>query len=128
MRVQEYIGVYHADGGLVGETKYFFGHLFGRVHCSLCDITHSPVRRKKAWDTLTASLDAPFRLFHLNDMPADVKAVVARVGSPVVLARTATDVVVLLDEAQLDALDGSVAAFAGALASSAAPLTATGTD
>jgi hypothetical protein len=46
----------------------------------------------------------------------------------VVLARTATDVVVLLDEAQLDALDGSVAAFAGALASSAAPLTATGTD
>ena len=28
MRVQEYIGVYHADGGLVGETKYFFGHLF----------------------------------------------------------------------------------------------------
>jgi hypothetical protein len=128
MRVEEYIGVYHADGGLVGETKYFFGHLFGRVHCSLCDITHSPVRRKKQWDAFVHSLGVPFRLYHLNEMPSDVAARVAVTGSPVVLARTDTDVVVLLDQAQLDRLDGSVAAFAGALAASAAPLTATGTD
>ncbi len=53
---------------------------------------------------------------------------VSTTGSPVVLARTATDLVLMLGERQLDRLDGSVAAFAGELASAAAPLTATGTD
>jgi hypothetical protein len=119
MRVEEYVGVYHADGGLVGETKYFFGHLFGRVHCSLCDITHSPVRRKKAWDELAASLGAPFRLYHLNDMPADVAAVVARVGSPAVMARTDAGLVVLVDAGRLERMDGSVEAFRVELARAA---------
>jgi len=128
MAITEYIGVYHADGGLVGETKYVLGHLFGRTHCALCDITHSPVRRKKQWDAYVDSLGVPFRLYHLNEMPADVAAMVATTGSPVVLARTATDLVLMLGEGQLDRLDGSVAAFAGELASAAAPLTATGTD
>jgi len=127
MVITEYIGVYHADGGLVGEAKYVLGHLLGRTHCSLCDITHSPVRRKKQWDTFVDSLGVPFRLYHLNEMPADVAAMVATTGSPVVLARTATDLVLMLGERQLDRLDGSVAAFAGELASAAAPLTATGT-
>ena len=127
MAIMEYIGVYHADGGLVGEAKYVLGHLLGRTHCSLCDITHSPVRRKKQWDTFVDSLGVPFRLYHLNEMPADVAAMVATTGSPVVLARTATDLVLMLGERQLDRLEGSVAAFAGELASAAAPLTATGT-
>jgi hypothetical protein len=128
MAIMEYIGVYHADGGLVGEAKYVLGHLLGRTHCSLCDITHSPVRRKKQWDAYVDSLGVPFRLYHLNEMPADVAAMVATTGSPVVLARTATDLVLMLGERQLDRLEGSVAAFAGELASAAAPLTATGTD
>ncbi len=62
MAITEYIGVYHADGGLVGEAKYVLGHLLGRTHCSLCDITHSPVRRKKQWDAFVDSLGVPFRL------------------------------------------------------------------
>ncbi len=128
MAITEYIGVYHADGGLVGEAKYVLGHLLGRTHCSLCDITHSPVRRKKQWDAFVDSLGVPFRRYHLNEMPADVAAMVSTTGSPVVLARTATDLVLMLGERQLDRLDGSVAAFAGELASAAAPLTATGTD
>ncbi|MEZ5119754.1 MAG: hypothetical protein R2686_07615 [Candidatus Nanopelagicales bacterium] len=119
MRVEEYIGIYHAEGGLVGETKYFFGHLFGRVHCSLCDITHSPVRRKKQWDAFAASLGAPFRLYHLNDMPADVAGVVARVGSPVVMARTDTGLAVLVDAGRLERMDGSVEAFGVELARAA---------
>jgi hypothetical protein len=113
--VHEFIGVYHADGGLVGEVTYVVGHLLGRTHCALCDITHSPVRRKKAWDRFVSELGVPFRLYHLNEMPADVAAVVQRVGSPTVLARTGSEVEVLLGAAQLDALDGSVAGFGAAL-------------
>ena len=128
MAITEYIGIYHADGGLVGEAKYVVGHILGRTHCALCDITHSPVRRKKQWDAYVDTLGVPFLLYHLNEMPADVAARVASAGSPVVLGRTDTDLVVLLGPEQLDRLDGSVSAFARALAMVAAPPTAAGTD
>lgn len=113
--MQELIGVYHADGGIVGETKYIVGHLLGRTHCSLCDITHSPVRRKRAWDELVARLGVPVQLYHLNEMPADVEAVVRRVGSPVFLGRDASGLEVLLDPSDLDSLGGSVEQFADRL-------------
>lgn len=114
MTVHEYVGVYHADGGLVGEAKYVLGHLLGRTHCGLCDITHSPVRRKKQWDRFVAELGVPFELVHLNEMPADVAALVAQVGSPCVLARTDAGLEVVLAPREIDAMDGSVAAFAAA--------------
>lgn len=114
----EYIGVYHADGGIVGEAKYIVGHLLGRVHCSLCDITHSPVRRKREWDRFVTGLGVPFHLYHLNEMPPDVAAVVQTSGSPVVLVRDAGGVRVILSAADLDQMDGSVAELARALARS----------
>jgi len=33
--VIELIGVYHADGGPIGEAKYVIGKFLGRAHCSL---------------------------------------------------------------------------------------------
>ena len=43
------IGIYNADGGLRGEVAYILGHMVGVAECALCDITHSPIRKKKAW-------------------------------------------------------------------------------
>ena len=54
--VVEAVGVYAADGGVVGELTYVVGHLLGRTECSLCDVTHGPVRRKRAWDEMAAVL------------------------------------------------------------------------
>ena len=45
MPVESIWGVYHADGGLIGEIKYVAGALLKGQHCSLCDITH-----KIAWE------------------------------------------------------------------------------
>lgn len=45
--IVRYTGIYNADGGLVGEVRYVVGHLLGTAECALCDITHSPVRRKR---------------------------------------------------------------------------------
>jgi hypothetical protein len=116
MQVDEYIGVYHANGGIVGELAYVLGHALGRTHCALCDITHSPFRRKKQWDAMVAGLDAPFRLLHLNEMPADVAQVVGRTGSPVVLVRAhGGELAVLLGPTELAGMNGSVDAFAEAL-------------
>lgn len=114
----EIIGVYHADGGLVGEARYVIGRLLGTAHCSLCDITHSPVRRKGEWDALVDRLGVPVRLLHLNEMPPDVAVAVAEAGSPVVLGRGPDGALrVLLDGRTLDAMAGSVPAFESALRS-----------
>ena len=47
-RVGELVGVYHADGGLLGELRYAYGKVRGTAHCSLCDITHATVWRWRA--------------------------------------------------------------------------------
>lgn len=118
--VTELIGVYHADGGPIGEAKYIVGKLLGTAHCALCDITHSPIRRKPAWDAMVNALGVPFTLVHLNEMPADVAAAVATTGSPVVLARLAGDGLdVALTPAELDGLGGSIDTFLTALRASA---------
>jgi hypothetical protein len=110
------VGVYHADGGPLGEAKYVIGKLLGTAHCALCDITHSPVRRKPDWDRMVAGLGVPVELLHLNEMPPDVAAATARVGSPVVLARLSDGTVEpILRADELEVLGGSVEAFADAL-------------
>ena len=114
-RIDELIGVYHADGGVVGEVRYVIGRFLGTAHCALCDITHSPVRRKRAWDAMVARLRVPFRLLHLNEMPPDVAGAVAAHGSPVVLARRGTgQLTCVLGPAELEGLGGSVEAFESA--------------
>src|SRR6478609_4856955 len=54
--VTRLVGVYDADGGLLGEAAYAWGKARGTRHCALCDITHSPWRRKPAWDAMAAEL------------------------------------------------------------------------
>lgn len=114
--VTELIGVYAADGGAIGELRYVVGKLLGGAHCSLCDVTHSPLRRKPDWDAMVARRGVPFLLLHRNELPADVAQVVGRTGTPVVLARTADGgLAAVLDPQALDRLDGSVPAFERAL-------------
>jgi len=103
------IGVYDADGGLLGEAAYVWGKVRGTRHCALCDITHGRVRRRPEWDLMVADLGVPVDLLHLNEMPPDVRRAVAAYGAPVVLARTCAGLLPLVVGAELDTLDGSVA-------------------
>ncbi|MBB3091468.1 hypothetical protein [Nocardioides albus] len=122
MKAKELVGVYDADGGLLGEAAYVWGRLRGTRHCSLCDITHSPLRRKPSWDDLVARLPVPFTLLHLNEMPADVAAVIRTAGAPAVLVRTEADLTTLLDAADLEHLAGDVQRFEQLLRSRLASL------
>ncbi len=72
--VRRLIGVYDADGGLRGEIAYLAGKFAGR-HCTLCDITHSPVRRRREWDSYTSSLPVPFDVVHRNERSAALERV-----------------------------------------------------
>jgi len=53
----KFVGIYNADGTLLGEISYVVRKYTGRGHCELCDITHGALRRKKEWDTAAVGLD-----------------------------------------------------------------------
>ena len=113
------IGVYKADGGFLGEAKYFFGHLLGLTSCELCSVTHSPVRKKPAWKKLTKVLQSEFGvtfdLVHLNERSESVmKASENR--EPCVLAELEDgSLTLLIDKQDLGAISGSVERFERAL-------------
>lgn len=110
MEVTRLIGVYRADGGVRGELQYLIRHYLRGESCSLCDITHSPVRRKAAWDEQVARLGIPFTLLHLNELdPALAEFVSDRAAC--VVAETPEGLVLLIDNDALSALDGSVPEF-----------------
>ena len=112
--VDRILGVYNADGGLGGELRYIIGHALGTVSCALCDITHSPFRRKREWDVFVAELGVTVELKHLNELDARERAAVGG-NAPVVLVECAGMLDPLLDAAQLEKLDGSVAEFGAAV-------------
>ena len=98
--VTRLVGVYDADGGLRGELAYLAGKVRGH-HCSLCDITHSPVRRRREWDDYVSSLVVPFDVVHRNERDERVAAV-TRGHEPCVVAETDDGrIVMLLDSAAL---------------------------
>ncbi len=112
--IAQLIGVYDADGGLRGEAAYVIGKMLGRRHCALCDITHSPLRRRPAWDAFVEELGLLVRLAHLNELSVAEAAIIERVGAPAVLAlRADGTLTVLLDAEALEEAGGSVDGFAG---------------
>lgn len=110
----ELIGIYHADGGLIGELRYVLGKASGTAHCALCDITHAAVRRKPAWDEACRDFPVPIRLIHLNERSAD-EAAACTSGTPTVLARYDDGTLRVILEPQDLELHGSVPAFFAAL-------------
>ena len=104
------LGIYRADGGLRGELRYLAGHYLRGQSCSLCDITHSPFRRKAAWDTAVADLGVPFDLLHLNELDADLAAHVGD-DAAMVIGEHPTGRITLMDNDDLTRLHGDVAAF-----------------
>lgn len=99
--VREIIGVYDADGSLIGELRYLVGARLGHRHCSLCDITHGALREKSAWRASRARLPVPVRMVHRDERDDDVRH--ATPVTPAVVARTGDGVVPLLGPDELEA-------------------------
>lgn len=106
------VGIYNADGGTIGELKYIAGKVVGQAHCSLCDVTHSPVRRKKAWDAMVRTLPYEFVLLHRNELPANLQQQLGETSLPVVVFEDGRDVHILLCDEQISSCDGDPARFA----------------
>ncbi|MDQ2754501.1 MAG: hypothetical protein M3R71_03010 [Actinomycetota bacterium] len=111
--IDRIVGVYDADGGVVGEIRYVVGRLGGR-HCALCEITHGTLRPKPAWGAWATTIPVPVVLVHLNQRePALRQATDGRV--PCVVADVAGKYQILLDDEALRLCEGSVATFSDRL-------------
>lgn len=104
--VRRLIGVYDADGTVLGELSYWLGARLGRRHCSLCDVTHGSIRVSKEWVRCREQLAVPFDTFHRNDQPSAVRSATGNTA-PVVVAETDDGICLLLDDAAIASCDGS---------------------
>ena len=108
--VERLVGVYHADGTLLGELRYWVGARIGRAHCALCDITHGTFRAKPEWLEGRDGLGVPFETVHLDERSPDLAS--ATDGrTPCVVALTSAGWVELLGPDDLEGLHGEVAAL-----------------
>lgn len=113
--VTKLTGVYHADGGLIGELSYVVGKLRGTTHCALCDITHGKTGgKKRGFSACEVGLGVPMDLVHLNERSPDVRAI-SEGRTPCVIAHTADRLHIVVDAGTLDRAGGSVGAFERAL-------------
>lgn len=109
------IGVYKADGGIVGELTYFFGHLVGIRSCSLCDISHSPIMKKSSFKALEQHLlaehEIQVRMIHLNERnEREQKASQGREPC-MLLEYPDKSLSMFIDSTDLKALSGSVSSL-----------------
>ena len=109
------IGIYKADGGIIGEVSYLVGHLLGTKECSLCDITHSPLEKKAEFKEfekrLQVELGIGFRLAHMNERTAGELAASLDQEPCVLLENADGSIEFFLDSDELKAASGRVAPF-----------------
>jgi hypothetical protein len=118
--IERLVGVYDADGTLVGELAYFVRARLGRAHCALCDITHGRVRERRDWQEQRARLPAPIELFHRDDQPEAARRASGS-SLPTVLAETSDGRFhVLLSRTDLEACAGSPRRLVDAIADAVA--------
>jgi hypothetical protein len=109
------IGIYKADGGIIGEVSYLVGHLLGTKECNLCDITHSPLKKKAEFKEfekrLQVELGIGFRLAHMNERSESELAASLDQEPCVLLENADGSIEFFLDSDELKAASGQVAPF-----------------
>ena len=110
MTVKKIVGIYHANGGIIGELKYMTGKITGTSHCALCDITNTTTGRKDNWKKCEEDLGLPVDLVHLNEREKTLKEFTEG-HTPCVVGETDNGYIMLLDNNELEKCKGKVEIF-----------------
>ena len=110
MKYRELVGIYQANGSIVGEIQYVWGKLLGTRHCSLCDITHGWVRETTEFRACRERLRIPIRTIHLDERSEDLYLATEN-RTPCVVGRCLDGWEVVLSSDQLQSCNGSVRSF-----------------
>ncbi|PRP91060.1 hypothetical protein ENSA5_59090 [Enhygromyxa salina] len=104
------VGIYEAEGTLLGELRYVVGKALGRRHCALCDITHGSVRKKPEFVALEQRLGLPISLLHLDERSPEQRSA-SEGRTPCVLIDDGVRLQILLGADELETCGGSVERF-----------------
>ena len=111
----ELIGIYDADGSVMGEIKYIYNKVFKNKHCSLCDITHGSIKEKGEFKACKARLPIPLRTIHLDEQDDDLRRFTSiNICVPCVVGRKTNDhnnFDIVLNNDDLQSCDKSVDRF-----------------
>tara|TARA_B100000767_G_C19300296_1_gene343210 strand:+ start:155 stop:526 length:372 start_codon:yes stop_codon:yes gene_type:complete len=103
-------GIYHADGGIIGELSYVIGKIRGTAHCSLCDITHNKISTKKEWKEFVNNLGAPIELLHLNERSNELMKISDN-KTPCIVSEINNKLEIIVTSEELDICKKSVDKF-----------------
>ena len=109
-RPDSLILVYDGDGGLRAMLLDVLKKAAGREDCPLCEITYTPLGKRREWSACEARLGLAVRGLHRDQLPREWK--IGRDELPCVLSRAGTEVpVVLVARAAIVECGGSVQAL-----------------
>lgn len=114
MKVHRIVGVYHAEGSLLGELRYLVGKWRGTTSCALCDITHGALAEKAAFRACRGRFVVPIETLHLDEQDGALRAFTAG-KTACVVALIEGRWTMLLDRTKLEQCQGSVERFSDAL-------------
>jgi hypothetical protein len=108
--VTRIVGVYNADGSVLGELRYLVGRTRGTTHCELCDVTHGRLRKKPAFAELQEQFTLPIEVVHRDERTAELAAFTAGL-EPCVVGETPRGYLMLLTAEDLRECGGDVGRF-----------------
>ena len=110
-----FVGIYNADGTILGEVAYVAKKLLGRGSCALCDITHGWTGRRRDFDETCSAAGIEWTLLHRDE--ASPEQLAAAGDLPAVIRLNDGNVWnLVLGPADLDACDGDPGALVTRLA------------
>ena len=108
--INKIVGIYHADGGILGELKYMTGKFFGGSHCALCDITHTNKGKKDVWKKCEEKLGVSIIFVHLNERNEKLLDY-TNGNTPCIVGKTSTNYVMLASKKELEECKGNATAL-----------------
>jgi hypothetical protein len=114
--MSHYIGIYNADGTILGEIAYVAKKLVGRGSCALCDITHGWTGRRRDFDATCSAAAIDWTLLHRDEATAEQLAAAGALPAVIRQNNSGTWELVL-GPSELDECDGDPAALVARLTS-----------
>jgi len=102
--IKRLIGIYHADGGVIGELKYMSGKIFSNSHCALCDITSG--KNKQMWNKCQKNLGIDIEMVHLNERKKELIKFTNGI-TPCIVGQTSTNYVLIVSNKELENCNGN---------------------
>ena len=112
--MSHFVGIYNADGTILGEVAYVAKKLLGRGSCALCDITHGWTGRRRDFDSTCSSAGIEWTLLHRDE--ATPEQLAAAGALPAVIKHDNGTWQLVLGPGELDACHGDPVALVTRLA------------